>query len=138
MTCKICGGELVGKRVDAIYCTKRCQSQANKSKSNEYFSTTRGRSKVLWHAARQRAGEIEITPEWIQDILDSGVCQVTGLPFDIVSGNGKTPFAPSLDRSDPNLGYTVENTKVVVWIYNSAKNIFSHEDVLKLAKALVC
>jgi hypothetical protein len=43
----------------------------------------------------------------------------------------------SIDKIDPKKGYTLENSRVVVWIYNAAKNIFTDEDVMRMANALV-
>lgn len=48
-----------------------------------------------------------------------------------------TPFAPSLDRVDPKLGYVTTNVQVVCWSYNQAKGQWDHQDVLVLARALV-
>lgn len=52
-------------------------------------------------------------------------------------GSPPNPFAPSLDKINPALPYTKENTQVVVWIYNRAKGPNAHEDVLVLANSLV-
>jgi hypothetical protein len=49
----------------------------------------------------------------------------------------RNPWSPSLDRIDPKIGYTLENTRVVVWIYNTAKNVFHDEDVMLMAQALI-
>lgn len=63
----------------------------------------------------------------------AGKCEVTGLPFEWSIGS---PWAPSLDRIDSARGYTHENTQLVCWIYNQAKNIYTHADLLRLASAL--
>ena len=43
----------------------------------------------------------------------------------------------TIDRIDPKKGYTPENCQMVLFSYNAAKSINTHEDVMKLAKALV-
>ena len=68
--------------------------------------------------------------------LNVGICEVTGIPF-TYGLNARNPWSPSLDRIDPSVGYTLENTRVVVWIYNAAKNVFSDSDVMLMAHALV-
>lgn len=82
----------------------------------------------------------DITPEWITQRILKGTCEVTGIPFDLAvdpRGSGyKNSFGPSLDQTVPGKGYTQDNTKLVVWAYNGAKGTGSHEDVMKLAKAM--
>lgn len=63
---------------------------------------------------------------------------MTGLNFDQNWFGPRRAFTPSLDRKDPALGYTEENSQMVVWIYNAAKGTGTHADVLALAAALVC
>ena len=70
----------------------------------------------------------------------AGRCEVSGLTFDLSRDARETyvrPFAPSLDRRVPELGYTMENVQVVAWVYNAAKGQGTHEDVLALARALL-
>lgn len=67
----------------------------------------------------------------------AGRCEATGLPFTILpGGSGKSPFAPSVDRIDPAGPYSPENSRVVVSIYNLAKNAWGDADVLLMAEAL--
>lgn len=44
----------------------------------------------------------------------------------------RSPFAPSLDRIDPEGGYTKDNVQVVVWFYNCAKQRFTDDEVIDL------
>jgi hypothetical protein len=95
----------------------------------------------LWNNARQRSASaglpFSITQDWVDQIVEAGVCQVSGLPFDFQRGSGRTrPFVPSLDQIEPGKGYTPENTQVVVSIYNLAKNNNTHADVVRLSLAL--
>jgi hypothetical protein len=138
MSCLTCGGSLAHKRPQALYCSKVCKYNSNKNLDSiaNYNNSIEGRAKTMWHNSRARNEIHTITEEWIVSILEQGRCQVTNLPFEWQYGVGKQPFAPSLDQIVPGLGYTPENTRVVVWIYNAAKNIFTDEDVLKMASAL--
>ena len=61
---------------------------------------------------------------------------LTNLPFNI-RGNARSLFLPSIDRINSKIGYTKENCQMVIFGYNSAKNMNAHEDVMRLAKALV-
>jgi hypothetical protein len=101
----------------------------------------------LFFAARIRAKskklDFNLTQEWIFEKLNYGKCCITNIPFKInlLKVNSRVgpsdPFSPSLDRINSQLGYTKENTQIVIWIYNSAKSCFSHDDVLILANALI-
>lgn len=96
-----------------------------------------GRAQELFNNARTRAKKrglpCTITRDWVIGAL-SGRCAATGLEFDFAS---RSPFAPSLDQIDPALGYTPENTRLVIAIFNYAKNIWTDADVTTLARALI-
>jgi hypothetical protein len=100
------------------------------------YKTIEGRARRLFANARSRALEdnlaLDITYEWVLEKLRAGRCEVSGLAFDFDSRS----FCPSLDRDDNECGYTQENTQVVVWIYNRAKGVGGHDDVMKLVSAL--
>lgn len=89
--------------------------------------------------AASKGWDFDLTPAWAQEKLQKGICEVTGIPFNFERGtvNAHNPFRPSIDRRDTSLGYTQDNCQMVVVAYNQAKGTWSHEDVLKLAKALV-
>ena len=101
-------------------------------------NTPRIRASGLLSGAKKRAQkaglEFSLDLDWVAERVGRGVCEASGLPFNLVTG--RDPFAPSLDRIDPTKGYIKDNVQVVVWCYNSAKGIGTHQDVMKLAKAL--
>lgn len=82
--------------------------------------------------------EFDLTREWIAERLQSGMCEVTGIPLELSKPPGSRfhPWAPSVDRIDSKLGYTQDNCRVVCWIYNMAKSEWSDEVVMTFAKAL--
>lgn len=99
---------------------------------------------MMLHHARRRAVQKKlsctITTEWIVERL--GRCEATGIEFDFSPQRvGRNPFAPSLDRRDGTKGYTPENTQVVVWIHNAARNEWGtealHEYIRKYLKYLM-
>lgn len=97
------------------------------------------RARCLWHGARHRAKAsdvpFEITREWVLRRLRQGHCERTTLPFVFTRSRG--PFSPSIDRRDPGLGYTEQNARVVIWLYNCAKGTSRDTDVLIMARALL-
>ena len=98
----------------------------------------------LYHSCLHRANKLkldfDLTIEWIHEQLQQ-VCPKTGFTytFNNVGRNFKTrhPHSPSVDKIDPNAGYTKENCQVVCWWYNVTKQQFSGEEVLELCKAIV-
>jgi len=140
-----------GKYILESWCKPCCRAYSSGySKRTGHFSQTRwkeqnqqkARASLLLSGARHRARkhgrQCTITREWIEQKLDAGHCEVTGLPFEYeTSGySAKNPWAPSVDRRDNKKDYTPENCQVVVWAYNVAKAEFSAEDFHKLCLAL--
>lgn len=91
------------------------------------FLVPKERATFLLRSAKQRTikhgGSINITVEWVESKIIKGVCEVTGIPFDLSPSNFKrmNPFAPSLDRIDSrNRDYSETNTRVVLASVNVA------------------
>ena len=116
----------------------------NIRKFEKYYCSLKGRTTYMLGNARQRARKgnliFELDSEWLREKLEKGICEVTGIPFDIQINGGKghntNSFSPSLERRNNSKGYTKENTEVVCWIYNRAKGAFPIEDLLTMLKAL--
>lgn len=74
--------------------------------------------------SRCRKGSLPlgITVQWIEAILEKGVCQVSGLPFDFGrhATTRRNPFGPSIDQIVAGKGYTLENSRVVLTAINLA------------------
>ena len=88
------------------------------------------------YRARQKGLEFTITSDWVRERLERGVCEVTGEPFIYGRGMARGPNSPSLDRIDPSKGYTPDNTRVVIWAYNAAKQDFTEQQFLYVCYVL--
>lgn len=90
--------------------------------------------------AKLKGLDLTLTKEWLVEALSSGRCAVTGIEFDLsvkLRGCGQQgPWSPSLDRIDAKQGYTPENCRMVIWLYNAAKHVSEDSDVLRMAQAL--
>lgn len=99
---------------------------------------TQKRGHALVNAAKHRAKykniPFKISPKDIQRRIDLGICELTGIPFDL-----KTPRAwnaPSLDQIKPGAGYTQVNTRVVLYALNVMANTWGSERIVEIAHAI--
>jgi hypothetical protein len=116
----------------------------SKIKRSKYYTTPRGRSAILlgsvrFHTVGKRANlEKTLTREDIIPALETGKCQLTGLPFDFnPTTTRQNPYAPSLDRIDSQKGYTKDNVRIVLYAVNVALGEQSDEKILPILKAMV-
>ena len=75
----------------------------------------------------------------IQTIIETGKCQLTGLPFDLLQEQTtfQNPYAPSLDRIDSSLGYLDSNVRVVLAAVNRALGQEGETTMLPILEAMV-
>jgi hypothetical protein len=106
-------------------------------------NTPRGRALAIWRAARDRCGgdpaAFSLDPEWVVERVSAGLCEATGIPFDLSPAGGRRfarAFAPSIDRVDPSQPYTPENCRVVVLAYNVARGRWGDDAILMVAEGL--
>lgn len=83
----------------------------------------------------------DFTSIWIEKKILAGVCEVTGIPFDLVGQatstvHAKNPWVPSIDRIDSARPYMKDNVQLVVFMYNVCKAEFAHVDVVKFCRAV--
>lgn len=106
-----------------------------------YWVTPKGRATKLLcgikNNCKRRGVVFSISLADVLPQFEAGICSVTGIPFVFDSPVHQSPFAPSLDRIDPSIGYIPENVRVVIYAYNTAKGIGTDDDVLRMARALL-
>jgi hypothetical protein len=88
----------------------------------------------LYYRARDRATagnfECELSVEIVNEMLlaTGGRCQVSGTMLDlskpIPGARGRRPWAPSMDRKDHRIGYTIANSRIVCCAANFAMNMW--------------
>jgi hypothetical protein len=95
-----------------------------------YNSRYRAKKKGLPH---------ELDLDWILTEVGKGKCALTGLPLSLDKPKHalRSPWSPSLDRKDSNLGYTRENTQIVCTAVNTLKSAATLNDLLLLSTALL-
>jgi hypothetical protein len=103
----------------------------------------KGTVTVLLNYARDRARRqglaFDLDRDFVQSRLEAGLCEVSGLPIERVSpGDYRAhPFAPSLDRKEPSLGYVKTNVRLVCFAVNRALSDWGDEVLFKIARGIV-
>ena len=122
---------------------KKYRSDWGKKNYEKIMLNTGQRASRLIVSARNRAKKnnslITITKDWVEEKLNNGICELSGIAFDfsITKEFHSNPYAPSLDRIDAkNKNYTPENTRVVVSVLNSALNEYGISIVLPAIRAM--
>ena len=126
--------------LDQKKCSQRWY-QRNKDKVKEKTKSWKQRNPIKLHLqeiksrAKRQSLECDLDLEWFTERMAHGLCEVTNLPF-VPSEKKMGPFLPSVDRTDPKKGYTKDNCKMVIWMYNAAKGSNTHDYVMIMARAL--
>jgi hypothetical protein len=118
--------------------------ELRRQKKRENRKSEGFRAGYLWDAAKLRAKKknlhLTITKEWIEEKLRAGVCEVSGLPFDMTESwreTRRSPFAPSVDQIHPGLGYVENNCRMVLTCVNLALCDWGLELYLHIARAVL-
>jgi hypothetical protein len=105
-------------------------------------ATIEGRVTFMFSEAQRRARNhnlpFTLTKKWFREKLLLGQCEKTGIPFDLTPATDSRtePFAPSPDQIVAGKGYTPDNTRLVVWIYNTMKQDFPPQDVKRFERTV--
>ena len=91
------------------------------------------------YRANKKGIAFDLDLEWI---LEQGnTCKKTGVVLSFTNNGidyaSRGPYTASIDKIDPNKGYTKDNCQLVSWWYNVSKQQFTEEQVYQLCKQLV-
>ncbi len=89
------------------------------------------------HRSMRDGIPFDIDIEWGRSTY-TGVCELSGLKFVVNSGNfGHRAYSPSIDRRDPNKGYTKDNCRWILMCLNAFKGSDDDATIMKVAISLV-
>ena len=121
---------------------RRKRSQPSEARSRAWTAyRLRRRAKLLASVAKYRAkakglpfslNDADLAA--MQATIDAGLCQATGIPFNLIGG--KTWDSPSIDRIDSAKGYVSGNIRVVLYCLNVMANTWGDTKVLEIADAI--
>lgn len=128
-TCKSC-------TKDTELLRKRDHAQQVSASQKAWRDENRGHAlvNVAKHRAKMKGLCFGLDPMEIQARIDSGVCELTGIAFDLTVPHAWN--APSLDRIDSSQGYTMDNVRVVLYALNVMANKWGPNKILEIATAI--
>ena len=119
-------------------------NEDNKASQKKMRLSPEGRAVRLVSAAKTRTkktkGKVTITSEWVKNKIEKGVCELTGIKFDLkpIDNQKRNPFSPSLDRIDSNnRNYSPDNVRVVLTAVNDALGEFGLDIMLPIFKRII-
>lgn len=128
------------KQLIAYPAPKAWNRSTRKEYNSHYRRTLHGKARSLIaaikHRATRRRVSFDLDYEWAIEKLSTGICEVTGMKFNITASS-RVFTSPSVDRVIPEHGYTKDNCRMVVWVYNSAKSEGTHDQVLEFCRQLL-
>jgi hypothetical protein len=145
--CGTCGEDDVTKfYINSKGTCKRCQLNKSKVryKNGELYNSTNkkwiNRDNIIHvrvmaakHRAKVKNFEFELTDEIVENKLQkqNGRCYYSNVE---ITFRTSELHCLSLDRIDSNIGYTMDNTVIVTWFINQAKNKINSEDFVNELK----
>ena len=125
---------------------RKCREN-NKQKYNGYSNKwaennlERAKARQLFNAAKTRARNkkvnFSITINWIFEKLKNGLCEYSGMKFNFNKSGEPNLMSPSIDRINPEAGYTESNCKIVLYPLNLFKNRYDLNDLIPIAKEFI-
>lgn len=121
-----------------------CNDCRNESTMEQYRTDSKTRAQLIVNARRYQAKKkgipFDLDWQWMQEKIDRGICEATGLPLtmDVGKRDGTAdPFSPSIDRIDPDGPYSLENSRVVCYVFNLSRSAFGDDVFYKMCRAFM-
>lgn len=114
---------------------KTANALAQKKYRRTYSGTIQGKYFTTKRRARDDGLSFSITIEFLHKLWEkqNGHCALTGVKLGFI---GSGWCAASIDRINPDLGYTPSNVQWTVWRVNDAKSAMTNEDFINMCKAI--
>lgn len=130
--CEVCGTLFKGKGPRPKYCSSKCVNVGGyEIKKLNYEWRLNKLCAMAKNRAKTKDLQFNLSKQYLIDLWNAngGCCEVTKIPFEL--GNpekGKVhPYAPPIDRINPELGYVKGNVRIVAYQLNVALSEFGLE-----------
>jgi len=120
--------------------------EQNKVKKDRYYAklaedTDRSLT-YFFKESRKSAGRRDIPFQLTEDEFRSiwkkqkGKCALSGIDLTLEHGSvtQSNPTRMSIDRIDSDYGYALSNVQLITWQLNSAKNVWSNQQLIEVCK----
>jgi len=89
------------------------------------------------NSARTKGLQYDLSPDFLLELLEkqNWRCPMTRVYYEF--DRNRNPAQPSVDRIDNTKGYVPGNVQMVSLFYNTARNIWAHDELVEMAQALV-
>lgn len=141
--CLQCNTLLKGKSQQKFCCIK-CGYIWRKNNIYKYKYSYAHRNKSPYNFMRsllsKKYGERkEISPEFLQKLYEkqNGLCAISGIEMSYVAGQGRIGTNISIDRIDPDKGYTQDNIQLVTCDVNRIKGVLSMNELYELCTNII-
>jgi hypothetical protein len=115
-----------------VICNRKAVADWGRARPEKTLRMAKRMCSVCRRSAAARNIDFDLAPQWFEERLVRGRCELTGLPF--VFNRCRNPFLPSPDRIDSDKGYTPDNTRLILWMLNSAKGTATEEEFISALK----
>lgn len=142
--CKLRSKAWYDKNKDRAVSWKREWVKNNKeqyrARRKRYRNNTNTRAIEMLSNAKYSANKknvpFDLDIEFIRNKLDAGICELTGLTFNLepLDGGRQNPYTASMDRISPELGYVKDNVRMILWALNAAFNSYGEEIYASIAR----
>lgn len=114
--------------------------EKNKQRGERFYYSLEGRIKTFLNSMKRYDPETDVTANELREMLNIGTCPVTGYKFNFEKpklNRFNNPFAPSIDKIDPDKGYRKGNVRIVIWQYNLMKGELTDFEIACIAHAVL-
>lgn len=137
---KSAGTDCLGRAMNVLAFERKRSDPVSIGSDAEMVSAVRKVIRKSRERAKLKGLPFDLTEAAILQLIDrqGGRCALTGLDFstDASTEGRRQPYAPSADRIDNALGYTISNIRIVCAIANLARGDFSDAEFIAMCKGV--
>lgn len=142
INCSVCGGAFERVNSRSRFCSKLCKDRHAREKFGDKYNI-KCKSKLDKHLRtllHQKYGQRDqLSLDYLMSLYSkqAGKCALSGVSMTTIKGEGYVPTNISLDKIDPNLGYTEGNVQLVCRRANEMKSNKTVEDLHFWCKSIL-